>query len=450
MLFRLMKISIKYISIVLLAGSLFSCDVLDQEPQQSITPGVAFTNEAGANAAVNGMYSRMQEQGYYGSDFQYGADSYTDISIQNGFFVEFIETDAKNIPTSNDLIEDFWLDAYQAINTANEIISNVPNMTDENFTQEERDDVVGQARFVRGLTYLNLLTLFGEHDDTGSAFGLPLVTQSTGGDFANVENIPRSSVQATYDQIIADLVEAERLLPDSDRDYNAQKAAAQAILAKTYLFLGDYANALAKATEVINNPSFGLNPSYTDIFFSDATEESILELEFNSLDGSSLALFTIRRNEVLPDPALVASFDAADVRRSLIAPVDGFVGERFIKAEDFANDANPAYIIRMAEIYLISAEAKFFQGDEDGALADLNAVHTRAGLAAYADATDFVNKLADEYKWEFFAEGQRLGAITRLGLFEAIMGVENFRRIYPIPFREFNIAGNQMTQNPGY
>ena len=58
-----MKISIKYISIVLLASSLFSCNVLEQEPHQDITPGVAFTNEAGANAAVNGMYSRMQEQG---------------------------------------------------------------------------------------------------------------------------------------------------------------------------------------------------------------------------------------------------------------------------------------------------------------------------------------------------------------------------------------------------
>ncbi|MEM8898498.1 MAG: RagB/SusD family nutrient uptake outer membrane protein [Bacteroidota bacterium] len=431
-------------------GNLLSCNVLEQEPQQSITPGLAFTNESGARAALNGMYSRMQQDGYYGSDVLYAPDSYTDISIYSGFIIAFLETDNKQVPTSNALVEDIWLDVYDVINVANEIIANVPNMNDENFTQEERDDVLGQARFVRGLSYLNLLTLFGEHDDTSSAFGLPLVTQSTGGDFANVENISRSSVQATYDQIIADLVEAERLLPDSDRDYNAQKAAAQAILAKTYLFLGDYANALAKATEVINNPSFGLNPSYTDIFFSESTEESILELEFNSLDGSNLALYTIRRDEMRPDPALVASFDPADVRRSLIAPVDGFVGERFIKAEDFATDANPAYIIRMAEVYLISAEAKFFQGDETGALADLNAVHTRAGLTAYADASDFVNKLADEYKWEFFAEGQRLGAITRLGLFEEIMGIESFRRIFPLPLREFNIAGNQLTQNPGY
>lgn len=445
-----MKSIIKLATIAFLAGSMISCDVLEQEPQQSITPGLAFSNETAANAALNGMYSRMQQGGYYGGDLQYTADSYTDISIENGFFVEFIESDSKQIPSSNTLVEDIWLDVYNSINVANEIIANVPNMADPNFTQEERDEMLGQAYCVRGLSYLNLLIHFGEHDVMGSAFGLPLVTESTGGDFANVANIARSTVQETYNLILGDLQEAERLLPDTDDRYRATQALAQSFLAKTYLFMGDYTNALAKASDVINNGNYALNPDYADIFFSDITSESIFELEFNTQDGSNLALFTIRRNEFLPDPSLIDSFDPADLRRNLITEVDGFVGERFFKAEDFANDANPAYVMRIAEVFLISAEAKFFLGDEAGALADLNAVHTRAGLAALTDASDFANKLADEYQWEFFAEGQSLSALARLGLVNSVLGIEEFRRIYPIPLRELNIAGNLIAQNPGY
>lgn len=427
-----------------------SCEVLDQQPETAVTPDVAFIDGKGARAALTGLYSRLQPEDYYGAYFQYTSDNYADVGLYLGFFTGFNEVDDKNIPSSNFNIEYVWLGIYEAINTANEIIDGVPTVEDENFPQEERDQILAEARTIRALAYLDLLTHWGEHWDLNSPNGLPLVTKSTGSNFANVEFIERSSVSQTYDLILSDLNSAVAVLADSDDRSQASLGLAQGLLARTYIFQKDYANAIAAATLVIENPNYELNPSYEDIFTSDLTSESVFELVYNSLDPSNLALYTIRRDEVRPDPDLIASFEEGDTRRNLIQEVDGFVGERFVKAEDFANDANPAYIMRIAELYLIRAEARFMSGDEAGALDDLNAVRTRAGLAPHADATDFIDKLLNEIRWEFFAEGQRFRALVRLNKAEEVLGIEPFRRVYPIPFREINIQGNLLSQNPGY
>ena len=427
-----------------------SCEVLDQSPQQDITPDIAFQSEKAARAALVGLYNGLQSGDYYGAYFPYTSDNYADVSIFLGFFTGFNEVDDKNIPSSNLKVELIWLQAFETINIANEIIDNVPAIEENGFDQAEKDEIIAAAKCIRALCYLDLLTHYGEHWDESSAFGLPLITKSTGGDFANVEFVPRNTVAETYDFILADLLDAEKSLPDSDDRTVASLGLAQALLARTYLHKGEYANAITKTTAVIDNSNYALLDNYADIFSSDLSGESIFELAYNSLDPSDLALYTIRRDEVRPDPALIASFEEGDARAELIAPVDGFVGDRFIKAEDFGNDENPAYIIRMAEMYLARAEAKFLSGDTDGALEDLNAVRTRAGLDAHTSSDDFVDKLLNEIRWEFFAEGQRFRALVRLGKAEEVLGLQTFQRIYPIPFRELNIEGNQMAQNPGY
>ena len=121
-----------------------------------------------------------------------------------------------------------------------------------------------------------------------------------------------------------------------------------------------------------------------------------------------------------------------------------------MKAEDFSNHANPAYIMRIAELYFFRAEAKHFLGESDGALEDLNTIRIRAGLPPYTDSNNFLEKYIDENKWEFFAEGKRLHTLARIDKAEDILEIPSFRKIYPIPAREFEIDGNQLVQNPGY
>ncbi len=427
-----------------------ACNVLEQEPLDSITPDLAFEDGNAAEAAMNGLYSQLQDADYYGAYFQYIAENYSDVATYLGFFIAFRDADMGVIPSTNNGIEVIWLGAYRAINVANEIIAAVPEIEDESLSAERQAEMVAQARCIRGMAYLDLLTYFGEHWDEGSPYGLPLVTQSTGSDFANIELIPRSSVAETYAFIIADLQAAEAALPDSDDRGYVSKGLATGLLARTYLYQGEYALAEAKATELIDHPNYTLNPDYLDIFQSDLTSESVFELIFTAQDPSDLALFTLLRDEVRPDPDFVASFQDGDVRRQLIGPIEGEDRDRFLKAEDVATDANPAYVMRIAELYLIRAEARYRLGQPEGALDDINVIRKRAGLAAHNSTANLKQKLLDEWGWEFYQEGQRFRALVRLDEIGNVLDMEAFRAIYPIPFRELTIEGTLIEQNPGY
>ena len=429
---------------------IFSCNVLEHDPQDAIVPDQAFNSEASVRSAVVGLYHQLQSDDYYGASVQYASGNYTDISTYAGFNIEYQEAGEGILPPTNLLVEKIWLGAYRVINGANEIIGGVPGVVDNSFTEEERIIIIAEAKCLRALGYLDLLVHFGEHWDLSSIYGLPLVTQSTNSDYANVNMLARSSVQETYDFILNDLESAETGLPDSDNRAVATRALAQSLLTKTYVHMNDYVSAITYATQVINNVNYSLNPSFSDIFQSDLTSESIFELVFSSLDISNLALWTIIRDEVLPEETLIASFIDGDQRRGLIGNVEGKPYERLLKAEDFSNHANPAYIMRIAELYFFRAEAKHFSGDPDGAIDDLNTVRTRAGLEPYDDSSNFLEKYINENRWEFFGEGKRLYTLTRINKAGEVLGIEDFRRIYPIPAREFTIDGSQLVQNPGY
>lgn len=434
----------------LLLLTITSCDVLDQESVVAVNPNQIFTSESLTRSAVNGIYDAIQSDNYYGGILQMSSASFADIGFYGGFFTAFQELDNRAVPTTNGNVAMIWQAMFSAINVANEVILGVPTVDDPNFTEDEKTTLIAEARALRALCYMDLLTYFGEHWDQSSQFGMPLLTTSNNGDFTKIEFPTRSSVGETYQFIIDDLTFAEDIIADSDDRTRVSLGMVQALLSRVYLYQKDYANAANYASQVIDNPNYALIPSVTDIYFNDLTEESIFELVYSTLDPSDLALYTIRRDEVRPEDGFIAAFAEGDQRRNLITEIDGFNGDRFFKAEDFANDENPAYILRMAEMYLNRAEARFFSGDEAGALEDLNTVRTRAGLPAYDSADDFVNKLLDEIRFEFFAEGHRFPSLVRLGEAVEVFNIEAFRQIYPIPFNELNVNGNQLVQNPGY
>ena len=450
------NISIKFSLIFALSFFIFSCDVLEQEPQASITPGIIFASEQGAEAAVIGLYSFLQKDENYGELIPFSMDQYADVSYYAGFFEYYLDLDRNIVPATNTAVAELFRGGYATINLANIIISEVPNVEDAGYTEEERAEDIATAKTFRALAYFDLLRHFGEHWDTSSQYGMPLFTESTGGDLANVAFAERSSVSAIYQQILTDLTEAEADLPDSSDKTFVSQGFVQGLLARVYLYQKDYANAIAKATQVIDNPNYELMANYADVFSAEGNAEDVFKLVFNTQDPSSLSTFTISREEVLPAPELIAALeeDANDTRRALIGQIGTGTQDRFLKYPDGAGNTDPALILRLAEVYFIRAEATALSGgDLNEALADINLIRTRAGLdpvGSVANQDEFIDLLLSEKYKELHLEGHRFFDLVRLERYDDVLGIQDFRRILPLPQRELDIDGNLMEQNPGY
>jgi len=451
------NILIKFSLIFALPFFALSCDVLEQEPQSDITPGVIFASEQGADAAVIGLYSFLQKDENYGEYLTLAMDQYADVGTFAGFFNQYLDLDRQIVPSTNIAVEDIFRGCYAVITLANAIINQVPEVDDLGYEQDERDEDIATAKVFRALAYFDLLRHYGEHWDTSSSFGLPLFTTFAGGDLANVTFAERASVSATYQQILDDLIEAESVIPDSDDKTFISQGFVQGLLARVYLYQKDYANAITKATQVIDNPNYALVANYTDVFSTGGNSEDIFKLVFNTLDQSSLSTFTITREEILPDPNLIAALeeDANDTRRALIGTVGTGVQNRILKYPDGATNTDPALVMRLAEVFFIRAEATALSGGSlADALADINLIRERAGVAPVASVAsqdELIDLLlAEKYKELFLEGGHRFFDLVRLERHDDVLGLEDFRRILPLPQQELNIDGNLMVQNPGY
>jgi starch-binding outer membrane protein, SusD/RagB family len=449
--------SICLLSIVLL----ISCDVLDQEPEQLISDSQAITSLNSATAALNGAYSQIQ--GVYQGRIQRLSDVSADVSQSIGTWDFYREMDTYGVSPDNTELLDLWTFLYRGINQTNNLIESVPNIL---ATQNQKDNILGQALFIRALCHFDAVRVWG-----GGALGVPiLLTPSRG---INENSFPaRASLTATYQQVKDDLTQALALLPE-DQTNNANtrgratKSAARALLSRVHLYLGEWATAEARATEVITNPKFALVTPYNTIFSGDDTNESILEVQFNSADQSALRFWYVPgalggRGELAAHDDFYNSFATSDVRRTMFGR-DDVVGVWYPSKYIRAGNIDDGHVLRIAEMYLIRAEARAQAGNPSGAESDLNAVRNRAGLPNYDSSTDIplLNAIERERKWEFFAEGHTFFDLVRTG--RALTVLQNVTRkngppvsvgnaqrlVMPIPRREID-ANPNMVQNPGY
>ncbi|MFN3801198.1 RagB/SusD family nutrient uptake outer membrane protein, partial [Belliella pelovolcani] len=134
-----------------------ACNVLDQEPETQISDQTAFTNEKSADAALAGLYHQLQSGFYYGRNFQIISDVSSDISQSVGTWDFYRELDTYQLDASNLEITNFYTAAYRAVNQANNIIAEVPNIE---MTQARKDNIIGQAYFVRALAFFDLNRVF--------------------------------------------------------------------------------------------------------------------------------------------------------------------------------------------------------------------------------------------------------------------------------------------------
>lgn len=440
----------KYIYII---GSLLlftaSCNVLDVEPQSSIPASEVFKDKKGIQRGINGAYSGLQSLSYYGRNYGIFADLAADNLVHppNATSVNFAEIDNNSILPENESVDGIWTVIYDGINVANNVIVEVPNISD--MSETEKNVALGELYFIRALHHFNLLNYFG---------AIPVKTTPTIG--VEQVNVPRDEVGVVFAAIISDLLFAVEHLPAGGSKIKASQNAAKALLARVYLYQKDYANAARYANDVINSNQYQLLPNYASIFTDEETAESIFEVDFVALDRNRIAEYNFPlnlngRREVAPSDDLISKYTAGDERLPASISYSGTLPYA-IKYDDLSTGSDNVIVLRLAEMYLIRAEATAQQsGDIQKVKDDINTIRSRANLAA-TNANTQANLLATielERRLEFAFEGHRWFDLVRTGrALDILPTVKSVNQtLFPIPLSEILINTNSgMYQNPGY
>ncbi|GAA4326600.1 RagB/SusD family nutrient uptake outer membrane protein [Pontixanthobacter gangjinensis] len=441
----------KILAITLLLGLSVGCsDVLEVELDDEIRSTEAINDAISLQSAVTGLYSVAQSGTYYGGEFIMAQDLTGGIADATGFRERFAQLDNAQVPASSIYLESAWVDAYALVNSSNLILEKIEEL------QLDDPESMGAAHFFRALGLFDALRQFGEYRNMSSEFGVPVFTEYV--DNSTALGIGRSSVAESYNQIISDLETAESLMEYTGERFLVSKATAEALLARVHLYAGNYEEAEAYATLVLDNPDYRLNDDYNEIYENEGSDEAIWELQFTETDGNNLTeYFSVSPPEVSASyEDFYADIAADDDPRGDLYYDDGrvvFVDKYGVN--DATVDGN-TIMFRLSEIYLIRAEARARQGNLDLALEDLNMVRTRSLPSMPIEAEDvadfesFVDVLLEERARELAFEGHRWFDIVRLGRAEEVLGIESFRTVYPIPQREITISGGTLVQNPGY
>ncbi len=458
-----MKIIKNILYTVLIGLASFSCDVLDQEPELEISDERAITNLSGANAALFGAYDQLQ--GVYQGRLQRVGDVSGDVSQSIGTWDFYREMDTYNVSPDNTEILDLWTFVYRTVNQTNNLISEVPNI---DATQAQKDNILGQAYFLRALVYFDATRVWGGVPGVVGELGVPIVLTPSRGVSENIF-VSRATLQESYQQVKSDLDQALSLLPENQANDNATrgratKPAARALLSRLHMYLKEWAQVESRATEVISDSKFSLI-EYASIFSSDNTSESIFEVQFNNADPSGLRFWYAPgaiggRGELAANQKFYNSFSDEDARKELFG-IDDVVGVRYPTKYIRAGNIDNAHVLRIAEMYLNRAEARAQQGKTNEAIADLNMVRNRAGISDFSNDIPLLQAIERERRWEFYAEGHIFFDLVRTGrALSVLTNVERRngppvsltdpgRQLMPIPRRETD-ANSNLQQNSAY
>lgn len=472
-------------SIVILLSFLNSCVEITTETAQSfLEEGNAFKTGSDATTAINGVYGRLRS--VYGNTMIQLADLNGEELEVNPTLAGERDIDLNRHTAATNVFDNFYTNSYLLIDRANRVIANVPKIT---MDTKLRDQIVGEARFLRALAYFNLVRAFGD---------VPLIVEVS----ASVTDVarPRDEANAIYQQIIQDLKDAELVLPlkytVASEIGRATSGAAKSILAKVYLTLKDYTNASIKAKEVIDSKAYSLVAKYSDIFLPEKKNgpEHIFSVQYscvlNSFGSSMAQDFAIYFS--YPIQAVggnlyvtqyhIDTYLPADPRKSvnviyekmnptthILAKVNADTGPATDKYWDpspcgIGQARNNFMVIRYADVLLMYAEAiNELNGPTPEAYDAINQVRTRArnGVAdgdpqnlAGLNQIQFRDALLRERSWELCFEGHRRWDLLRTGKYvetlqKAGVPVEEKNLLYPIPQNEMNV-NTALTQNTGY
>ncbi|MFC3199315.1 RagB/SusD family nutrient uptake outer membrane protein [Parapedobacter deserti] len=504
-----MKTNIIYI--LFFATLCFSCDrdFLKEDPRSVLNPVGFYTDEAGLRAGVNATYAALRPMyGEQEAPFQLtllGTDLFTHGKAEIGLPFDYYDADLNSFSGEVAFI---WNNCYNLINIANSVVSSAPEVQ---MNEVEKNHLVGEARFIRALAYFWLVQQFSD---------VPLRLEPTMG---VVREVKRNSKDEVYKAIIADLVTAEANLGDSHAQWGrVRKGAARHLLSKVYLTIGDWENAFFYADKVIADKSnYGLEATFSDIFHHDnqVNKEVVFSVQYrNDLVNSGIGnrthlFFTNSYSDIpgmqrelqwgrpwsryAPTAFLMSLFDdESDERTDIWRTFDDFyynnpsslpdgksLGDPIDPSWENTIEFHPALIkywdptrpqvneergnkdfivFRLAETYLIAAEALLMDGKRAAALPYFNAVRQRASREGYdlsvTEEMLDVDLILDERARELAGEMHRWFDLVRTG--KAVERIRLYSKnganiqphhlLRPIPQNEIDLLETPLPQNDGY
>ncbi|KQM76972.1 hypothetical protein ASE74_17020 [Pedobacter sp. Leaf216] len=463
---------IKYVLVVLVITVSGCKKLIDiEEPLNQVTTDQVFSSDKLATSARSGMFSSLSQM----STQSINVTLYSSLQADDLLYLstvaglqEYNNNSYNVLSTGQSALFSEW---YSIIYRANAIILGLENSTGTSVAIKKQ--YIAEAKFVRAYCYFNLVNTFGD-------VPLVLVTDPTITAFQ-----PRETSANVYAKIIADLNDAKNNLLSNysattgDR-IGVNRFVATALLARVYMFTGDYALAETNASEVIASSLYSLIPRATmgtALFIKNSAESiwqtppPITALNQYTNEAATFIPATITAVTSFAyriDPRFTALFENTDLRRinwmnhtTLSGNVYSIPFKYKYRTQALALAAGVTEyqtVIRLAELYLIRAEARARIGSNlTGALADLNTIRSRAA-ATESVATTPVALLADialENRKEFFCEQAfRWFNLKRTGEADAVLsaikaGYKPTAKLLPIPQVAID-ANFNLTQNPGY
>jgi hypothetical protein len=468
--------------IAILVITLFSSckKYIEVEPPYTSANGEnVYTTDATAISAVTSMYTQLGI-GTASGGFPI---NYTSLTYHTGLCSDELTLYSGNTDLApfykNDLSAAtaplYWQQLYGNIYLANSAIEGLSEST--TITAAVKQQLLGEAKFMRAFCYFYLINLYGD---------VPLVINTNHKSNSLSE---RTVASVVWQQIITDLSEAKDLMnlnyvgadiitgSTTTERVRPNKGGATALLARTYLYVGDYTKAEAQATELISNTATYDTVSLNNAFLKDpkVNKEAIWQIQgvttgWNTNEARFLILPSAgpgTTNPVYLNKRLVSSFELNDKRRTnwvkgIKVGADSFYyAYKYKSATLNAPVTEYLTIFRLSEQYLIRAEARAQQNKISEAQNDLNVIRKRAGLANTTanDKPSLLTSILNERRFEMFCEwGHRWLDLKRTNKIDDVMRIEtplkggtwqSFDSLYPITLDEL-IANPNLSQTPGY
>lgn len=430
--------------------------VLDVTPKSTVPEATAIADAAGAHSALTGAYAGLQSLSYYGESYVDFTEVVSDNGRASGTLTAYGDGDHNSMAADNTEVTTMWNAIYDDINRVNEIITKVPNIT--GMDASDKNEVLGEAYFLRALDYHNLVRLWG-----GVPLRLEPVTSVT-----QAADITRATPAEVYTQIMSDIGQAETLMTNTDNDTEASLGAAYALDARVRLYMQDWAGAEAAAATV-EGMGYSLASNFSDLFNANgnSTPEDIFRVLFTPAQYNEVGYYYLTKNlggryEVAPTNDIIAAFDPAsggdihaynppDARGQYSIGLDGSRAY----ASRYLTSAGTEYVhvIRLGEVILIRAEALAELNRLPEAVDEYNRTRVRAGLPpdprTGRTQADVLASIYQERRLELAFEGDRWPDLVRRGVAASTLGISEDQTLFPIPQHEIDTAPG-ITQNPGY